>query len=402
MQSVSSSLQPSPSDNAGGDARRLALLYDLVTSLQGAASADAVYGTAAASLAAHPGIVFAAFYSLSADGARALLSGAGNIPRGHALAPERIAADAPHLWPVADVVRTGAMRRVGPLDELFADLSAGPWREPPAEAVLLPLVAEPGSAARGVLVLGLAAPHPRDQGFARFAEEIARRVALALVAVEAMALERGRAKSADMLAQEVAHRRRIERQQNLLLDELNHRVRNTLATVQAIAMQTLKGVDATARDTFIARLFALSSQHDLLTLGNWEGASLEGVVRRALRLYREEGRARFVVGGPPVHLSPKRALALGMAFHELATNAARYGAFSNPDGQVEVRWALAPDGKGLNLIWCERGGPPVTAPGPRGFGLRLVEQGLAREIGGTVDLKLAPEGLTCSWNMTLP
>src|SRR5690606_27127894 len=90
-------------------------------------------------------------------------------------------------------------------------------------------------------------------------------------------------RSSRMLALEIEHRRRIERHQNLLLDELNHRVKNTLATVQAMAMQTLKGVDAPARDAFLARLFALSSQHDLLTMDNWEGASLEGVVRRALR-----------------------------------------------------------------------------------------------------------------------
>jgi two-component sensor histidine kinase len=169
-----------------------------------------------------------------------------------------------------------------------------------------------------------------------------------------------------------------------------------------MAVQTLKGVDADARDAFFARLFALSSQHDLLTLGNWEGASLEGVVRRALRLYREDDRERFIVGGPPVHLTPKRALALGMAFHELATNAARHGALSNHDGQVDVRWTLSPDGRVLNLVWREQGGPPVTAPTRRGFGLRLIEQGLAREIAGSVELQLAEKGLVCSWDMKLP
>jgi two-component sensor histidine kinase len=200
----------------------------------------------------------------------------------------------------------------------------------------------------------------------------------------------------------VEHRRRIERQQNLLLDELNHRVKNTLATVQALAIQTLKGADVPARDTFIARLFALSGQHDLLTLGNWEGASLEGVVRRALRPYREEERERFSVEGPPVHLNSKRALALGMAFHELATNAARHGAFSNREGRVTVRWTPAQGGTSLRLTWRESGGPPITAPGPKGFGLRLVEQGLAREISGAVTTSFAPEGLVCSWEMTLP
>ena len=95
-------------------------------------------------------------------------------------------------------------------------------------------------------------------------------------------------------------------------------------------MQTLKGVDEAPREAFLARLFALSGQHDLLTLDNWEGASFEGVVRRALRPWRDDERARFTVEGPAVHLDPKRALALGMGFHELATNAAKYGAFSTP------------------------------------------------------------------------
>jgi two-component sensor histidine kinase len=206
-------------------------------------------------------------------------------------------------------------------------------------------------------------------------------------------------KSADSLALEIEHRRRIERHQNLLLDELNHRVKNTLATVQAMAMQTLKGVDLPARDAFLARLFALSSQHDLLTLDNWEGTSFEGVVRRALRPWREEGRTRFTVEGPAVHLEPKQALALGMAFHELATNAAKYGAFSNDTGTVQVRWTVEPGL--LKLCWEEHGGPAICRPQRRGFGLRLIEHGLAREISGKVSLDFRPEGLVCAWDMKL-
>ena len=200
---------------------------------------------------------------------------------------------------------------------------------------------------------------------------------------------------------EIEHRRRIERHQNLLLDELNHRVKNTLATVQAMAIQTMKGVDLCARDAFLARLFALSSQHDLLTLDNWEGASLEGVVRRALRPWREDEHVRFQVTGPAVHLNPKRALALGMVFHEMATNAARYGALSNATGAVDVRWAILPDGKALKFTWEERRGPPVTPPQRRGFGLRLIEHGMEREISGKVTLDFRPEGLVCTWDMKL-
>ena len=388
------------------DLQRLVLLYGLMTRLQQAGTRDEVYTAAAASLAGDGReIPFAALYAMSEDGVRALLAGVSGVPRGHVLAPEVISPEAPHPWPVADVVRSGALRAVGPLADVFPEL-AGSWRQPPGEALLLPLCATATSAARGALVLGVDPRRPQDAAFENFAREIARRIAFSLLAVEAVEAERERAKSADTLALEVEHRRRIERQQNLLLDELNHRVKNTLATVQAIAIQTLKGADMPARDTFIARLFALSSQHDLLTLSNWEGASLEGVVRRALRPYREEGRAegceRFTVEGVAVHLTPKRALALGMAFHELATNAARHGALSNPGGQVQVRWGVEEHGTSLRLTWHEIGGPPIAMPGARGFGLRLVEQGLAREISGAVTIDFPPEGLVCSWEMTLP
>jgi two-component sensor histidine kinase len=168
-----------------------------------------------------------------------------------------------------------------------------------------------------------------------------------------------------------------------------------------MAIQTLKGVALQARDAFLARLFALSSQHDLLTLDNWEGASLEGVVRRALRPWREEDRARFKVEGPAVHLDTKRALALGMAFHELATNAAKYGAFSNQTGMVHVTWTIEPDGARLKLRWEETGGPLVSQPQKHGFGLRLLERGLTREISGKVTLDFRPEGLVSEWDMKL-
>ena len=162
-----------------------------------------------------------------------------------------------------------------------------------------------------------------------------------------------------------------------------------------MAIQTLKGVESGVRDTFLARLFALSSQHDLLTLDNWEGASFEGVVRRALRPWREEERIRFQVEGPAVHLDPKRALALGMAFHELATNAAKYGALSTDTGMVRVTWHLEPDGKQLKLRWEEQGGPR-SGPPSRGFGLRLIEQGLARNFRqGAFGFA---RGLVCNWD----
>ena len=383
-------------------ARRLALLRELASRTWEANSVAEVYTLSARALASDPrDMPFALIYELDEDGAHAILRGSTGVEAGDVCAPESIALDGPAPWPLSEVVRTQS-RRITRLTGKFTDLPKGPWEEPPEEAIILPLTTGADAAPRGVLVLG-ANPYRRrnDDSFENFAALVARQIAITLVNVETVEVDRERAKNADTLAVEIEHRRRIERHQNLLLDELNHRVKNTLATVQAMAMQTLKGVDMIARDTFLARLFALSSQHDLLTLDNWEGASFEGVVRRALRPWREDEHQRFTVEGPPVHLDPKRALALGMGFHELATNAAKYGALSNNTGTIAVSWVLEPDGKSLKLTWQERGGPAITAPERRGFGLRLIEHGLGRELGGMVRLDFQPEGLVCEWIMKL-
>lgn len=384
-------------------ARRLALLRELASRTWQADSVADVYTLSAQALASDPrDMPFALLYALEEDGARATLRGASGIEMGHGCAPESLALDAPGPWPVSDVVRSQT-RRLTKLTGRCADLPRGVWSEPPDDALVLPLSTGADAAPRGILVLA-ANPYRRkgDDSFENFAALVARQIASALVNIETFEIGRERAKVADSLAVEMEHRRRIERHQNLLLDELNHRVKNTLSTVQAMAMQTLKGVDMTVRDSFLARLFALSSQHDLLTLDNWEGASFEGVVRRALRPWREDEHQRFTVEGPAVHLDPKRALALGMGFHELATNAAKYGALSNATGTIAVSWALEPDGRSLKLTWCERGGPAITAPERKGFGLRLIEHGLGRELGGMVRLDFQPEGLVCEWIMKLP
>jgi two-component sensor histidine kinase len=384
-------------------ARRLALLRELASRTWDADTVDEVYALSARALASDPrDMPFALIYRFEDDGARASLRGTTGIAAGHAAAPDVITIDGNTPWPVSEVMRGGTRRMVTRLAEKFGPLPKGPWNDAPEEALLLPLSTSADTAPRGVLVLA-AGPYRRrgDESFENFAALVARQIALAIVNIESLEAERERAKSADSLALEIEHRRRIERHQNLLLDELNHRVKNTLATVQAMAMQTMRGVDLGPRDAFLARLFALSSQHDLLTLDNWEGASLEGVVRRALRPWREDDQTRFRVDGPAVHLNPKRALALGMAFHELASNAAKYGALSNASGMVHVHWSILPDGKALRLSWEEQGGPLVGKPEHRGFGLRLLEHGMEREICGKVMLDFRPEGLFCQWDMKL-
>jgi len=191
------------------------------------------------------------------------------------------------------------------------------------------------------------------------------------------------------------HERKVaEEHQRLLINELNHRVKNTLASVQAIAFQTLRGDIplAEARASFEARLMALSGAHNLLTEENWGGASLERVVRDATE-HLAGGSARFDVVGEPLRLAPRAALALAMALHELGTNAAKYGALSVEGGRVAISWATD-DGR-LRFEWRESGGPPVEVPTRRGFGSRLIERGLEADLGGAAELRFDPAGLCC-------
>jgi len=186
-----------------------------------------------------------------------------------------------------------------------------------------------------------------------------------------------------------------EMRQRLLINELNHRVKNTLATVQAIAFQTMKG-DVTlgeARARFEARLMALSRAHSLLTAQNWEGASLVRVVGDSTE-YLAADEGRFAIEGAEVWLAPRAALALALAFHELSTNAAKYGALAQEGGLVSISWTVA-DGM-LRIRWKESGGPPVAEPAERGFGSRLIERGLSGDLGGSASLAFEPDGLLCT------
>ncbi|HXS73412.1 MAG TPA: HWE histidine kinase domain-containing protein [Rhodanobacteraceae bacterium] len=190
--------------------------------------------------------------------------------------------------------------------------------------------------------------------------------------------------------------RQSEERQRLLLDELNHRVKNTLAIVQSIAMQTLRGAASTAEacEALESRLVSLAKAHDILTAGKWRGGDLCELVAGALEAYSDGAHPRrFHVQGPPVHLRPKALLALSMGLQELATNAVKYGALSNSRGQIEIHWEVAPPH--FRFHWIESGGPPVEPPRRRGFGSRLLEEGLAQDIAGAVHLQFAREGLRC-------
>lgn len=198
---------------------------------------------------------------------------------------------------------------------------------------------------------------------------------------------------------EVAARKEIEARQTLLLDELNHRVKNTLATVQSIAAQSLRQGDVDSiRRNFEDRLIALSHAHNLLTRDGWRGASLEELALTELRPYSGSAADRVQMSGPTVWLSPNTAVALGMALHELTTNAVKHGALSVDDGQILMEWrveSLPGNLEKVSLVWRESGGPPVAPPTRRGFGSRLIVGGLAHQLQGEVDLDFPPDGVVC-------
>jgi two-component system CheB/CheR fusion protein len=194
---------------------------------------------------------------------------------------------------------------------------------------------------------------------------------------------------------DVTERKTADARQRLLVNELNHRVKNTLATVQAIAAQSLRGADVSpeARERFMARLIALARTNDVLVAETWKGASLTAV---ATEMAKPHGEAeRFTIDGPEVHLGPETATAMALGLHELATNAAKYGALSTPDGRVSLTWAV--DGEGdarrLRLTWREGGGPKVREPAQKGFGSRLIERGLARALKAEVRLAYDATGV---------
>ena len=206
----------------------------------------------------------------------------------------------------------------------------------------------------------------------------------------------GRFLYAVRVVEDITERKRAEIRQKLLVDELNHRVKNTLATVQSLAWQSLRQDQAPqdARECFESRLIALSRTHDLLNRSSWEGATLKEVLDIELDPYRSDGGSRIVLRGPELRLSPRTTLALGLLFHELATNAAKYGALSVPEGRVEVSWDVTGTGP-LRIEWREVGGPPVRPPERTGFGSRLAERTVARELGGRVRFDFEPAGLRC-------
>jgi two-component sensor histidine kinase len=261
--------------------------------------------------------------------------------------------------------------------------------------------------ALGVLAaLAFARPISRDvRSLVREAEALAAGAPLdpAPSHLQEIAEVRGSLTAADKIlrAREREARQAAERQQ-LMINELNHRVKNTLVVVQSLARHSLRapgetGSGETGLAQFNDRIHALAGAHDLLTRRNWEGADLGELLAEALRPYASQ----VALDGPPTPLAPNAAVSLTMIFHELATNASKYGALSVETGQISVSWRL--DGQArLVITWRERGGPPAQTPTRGGFGTRLIAASLRGDLAGSADLDYAPEGLTCELTLLAP
>ncbi|HEX2460102.1 MAG TPA: PAS domain-containing protein [Vicinamibacterales bacterium] len=193
--------------------------------------------------------------------------------------------------------------------------------------------------------------------------------------------------------EDVSERRRVEREREMLVGELNHRVKNSFAVMRALAAQG-DGARSSEddREVFLGRMDALTRTHDLLFESHWQGTELRSLAN-ALQPFAGGRAEALQLEGAPVGLSARQALSVGLVLHELATNAAKYGAWSVPEGRVHLSWQVEGKGRRLRLLWQERGGPPVTAPPVASFGTELIRRAFGFELGGTADLAFEREGL---------
>jgi two-component system CheB/CheR fusion protein len=207
-----------------------------------------------------------------------------------------------------------------------------------------------------------------------------------------------------VLFNDIAERKRADEERELLARELSHRVKNTLAVVQSLALQTdgqAQSVEA-YRQTFVGRLQALARAHDLLLDARWRGADLRHLVEKAVAAYRVDHPEVVEIEGPGVMLTAKQALGLNLVLHELGTNAVKYGALSRSEGRVRISWEIeGREDRRVRLRWQERHGPTVELPAEKRFGTRLIERACSYELDGTAELAYAPGGLSCELDFPL-
>jgi two-component system CheB/CheR fusion protein len=202
---------------------------------------------------------------------------------------------------------------------------------------------------------------------------------------------------------DITQRKIFQARQQLLLGELTHRVKNTLAVVQSIAHQTLRTSPSPEQfvERFGGRLSAMASSHGLLVQSEWRGADLDALARLQLKPYAGEDANRVSIEGPKIVLPADLATPFGLVLHELATNAVKYGSLSRPNGKVHITWAQAVrNGENyLNVVWEEKGGPPVKQPTHQGLGSSLIENGIP---GGVTRREFRAQGLVCTIELPLP
>ncbi|MBB6411967.1 chemotaxis protein CheB [Mesorhizobium sangaii] len=276
-----------------------------------------------------------------------------------------------------------------PKGRLIFELGTGEWNDPPLRALLNEVLSKDEEVHNFEI----------EQDFRQ-----AGRRSMLLTATR-LPQEGGRDELILIAIEDVTERRRADEHRKILMGELNHRVKNTLAVVQSIASQTLGHASTIeeARQAFGARLINLAQAHDVLTRESWTGADLTEIIRDTVKPHA--GRTnRFQIDGPPIQLAPGASLALSMALHELSTNAAKYGALSRDEGHVSIVWRLQSHGEDrrLFLSWTEAGGPPVIAPTRKGFGSRLIERALASELGGKVRVSYESSGVVCTIDAPMP
>jgi two-component system CheB/CheR fusion protein len=193
---------------------------------------------------------------------------------------------------------------------------------------------------------------------------------------------------------------RAHAHRDALVGELQHRVKNILATVSSLAVRMTRSSGSIEEfsSAFLGRLIAMGAMHEMLSARGWVGADLRKLMVTALVPYVQRGKENYVASGPAVLLRPNAAATLGMVFHELATNAAKYGALSIPDGKIDLSWQIEDDagGKRLTINWAERHGPRVRPPKHDGFGSIFVERSVEFELEGTVGLEFEPSGVQCT------
>jgi two-component sensor histidine kinase len=227
------------------------------------------------------------------------------------------------------------------------------------------------------------------------AENVSLRVLLAQAEISAQ----------ELLAQagiDAMEREAADKLQKLILEELHHRIKNTLATVSAIASQSLRNVAGAehAQQAIEGRLLALGRAHDLLLQARWTTADLGKIIRGATEAFDNPDLPKFSITGPDIRMTSGAVIAIAMTLNELCTNTTKFGALSVPTGRVDIAWALEPGGQRLNLTWTEKNGPEVRGPERRSFGTRLIET-LGRQLKGDVRLTYEPGGFVYTLNVPL-